>query len=106
MDINTQTIVPQTTTQPTSSPPPVNEQEVQAQEAELNTDSTVNISTEAQKASSTTETPTGTILGNEDEAQEAANQFATDAANDPVLTQEVQSSSLTSNEVGRLLGGQ
>jgi len=106
MEINTQTVAPPTTSQTASTPPPVNEQEVQAQETELNTDSTVNISTEAQKASSTTETPNETTIENEGEAQDAADQFATDAANDPVLAQEAQSSSLTSNEVGRLLGGQ
>lgn len=105
MEINTQNVAPQTTSQTTSTPPPVNEQEVQAQETDLNTDSTVNISTEAQNASTSTETPSDTILDNSDDAQEAADQFATDAANDPVLAQQAQSSSLTSNTVGQLLGG-
>jgi len=105
MEINTQNVAPQTTSQVNTTPPPVNEQEVQAKESDLNTDSTVNISTEAKNASSSTETPSTTILGSAEEAKDAADQFAKDAANDPGLIQQAQSRSLTSNTVGQLLGG-
>jgi len=81
---------------------PVNEQEERASETDLNTESTVTLSTEAQNLSSSTETESS--INNEEEAQESVQQFQQDAANDPTVTQDAQSSNLTSKVVGELLG--
>jgi len=107
MEINGQQNTVQQTTAPASSvsTPPVNEQETQAQETELNTESTVNLSTEAQKLSEDdTSNETTTTLSTQEEAEESVAQFQQDAANDPSLTQSAQSSSLTSDQVSRLIG--
>jgi len=106
MNINTQHVNTQqaaSSVNPTT-PQPVDNKEKQAQENELKTESTVNLSTEAQKLSTDTETSSKNNLESKEDAEDSALQFKKDAANDPVLTQQVQSNSLTSNEVSRLLG--
>jgi len=106
MNINTQHV---NTQQAASSvnpatPQPVNNKEKQAQENELKTESTVNLSTEAQKLPADTESSPKKTLNSKEDADDSVLQLKKDAANDPVLTQQVQSNSLTSNEVSRLLG--
>lgn len=84
--------------------PPVNEQQTQAKEAELNTVSTVNLSPAAQKLAADEPEGTTSSINSAEEAQESVAQFQQDAANDPSLTQAAQSNSLTSTEVQRLIG--
>jgi len=94
---------PLTSTESTAQPP-VNEQEELAQETDLNTESTVTLSSEAQNLSSSTETDSESTVNTEAEAEAAVTQFQQDAANDPVSTEEAQSSNLTSEVVSRLIG--
>jgi len=107
MEINGQQNTVQQTTTPASSAQtqPVNEQETQAQETELNTESTVTLSPEAQKLSEdNTSTETTTTISTQEEAEDSVAQLQKDAANDPSLTQSAQSNSLTSDQVSRLIG--
>jgi len=107
MEINGQQNTVQQTTTPASSAQtqPVNEQETQAQETELSTESTVNLSPEAQKLSEdSTSNETTTIISTQEEAEESVTQFQQDAANDPSLTESAQSNTLTSDQVSRLIG--
>jgi len=107
MEINGQQNTVQQTTPASSvsTPPPINEQETQAQETELSTESTVNLSTKAQRLSEEdTSNETTTTISTQEEAEESVAQFQQDAANDPSLTQSAQSSSLTSDQVSQLIG--
>lgn len=107
MEINGQQNTVSQTAVPVSSTDaqPVNQQETQAKESGLNTVSTVNISTEAQKLASENETTEKTAaISTKEEAEKSVSQFQQDAANDPSLTQAAQSNSLTSDQVSRLIG--
>jgi len=84
---------------------PVNQQETEAKENNLNTTSTVNVSTEVQKQSSGGKAPrAATPITTKQQAENTVTQFKKDAANDPVATQNAQSNSLTSDQVSRLIG--
>ncbi len=107
MEINVQ----QTNTQQSATPissaatPPITEQQSQAKESGLNTASTVNLSTEAQKLSTEPKnTENAQPLTTRKQAEESVIQLQKDAANDPVQTQLAQSNSLTSDQVSRLIG--
>ncbi len=105
MEINSQAVSSQPNPQINpNTPPPVNEKELQAEESGLTTDSTVNISAEAQGSGNDSNTVPQTEINSSEQAQQSATQFQEDAANDPVLAQNAQSSNLTSEQVKRLIG--
>jgi len=108
MEINTQTSSLQSVASTESTlQQPVNEQEEVANETDLSTESTVTLSSEAQSLSSSAEASSAdneSTINTEEDAQAALQQFQQDAANDPTLTQEAQSSNLTSDVVSQLIG--
>lgn len=107
MEINQQHHnIQQTTASSSSATAQVfSEQDTQANESNLNSVSTVNVSTEAQKLSTDTKASTASpAITNQEQAEESVSQFKKDAANDPVLAQAAQSHSLTSERVSRLIG--
>jgi len=84
--------------------PPVNKQEELAKETNLNTASTVTLSSEAKNLSSSTEESSESTITSQAEAEASVAQFQQNAANDPGPTQAAQSSNLTSEVVSRLIG--
>ncbi len=107
MEINSQQNNIQQATTPANSAAaqPVTEQETQAKESQLNTTSTVNVSTAAKKLSAETETTSAaTPITTKEQAEKSVTQFKKEAANDPSLVQSAQSNSLTSDQVSKLIG--
>jgi len=107
MEINTQQPFPQSTNTPISpvNQQPVNVQQEEAKETGLKTESTVTLSAEAQKPSSSTEAGNNKAqITTKQEAQASVAQFQRDASNQPSLTQQAQNNDLTSTQVQRLIG--
>ena len=109
MEIDTQQLSTQLlNTQETSTTqqPVDNEQDNEIEETALNTDSTSEISDGGQVLASSTVTETSDTaeINNEADAQQSVEQFQQDAANDSSLTEQAQSSTVTSEIVESLIG--
>ena len=88
----------------TSTPPSTPATTENSNASTLQGTNTDTVSFSAAAIALSTSTDNESTINTEEDAQAAVQQFQQDAANDPTLTQEAQSTNLTSDVVSQLIG--